>query len=77
MRTQEIGSWVVYQMTLKGKPSTMNAICEQAEWDAMELDRPGHHVLIRKGITNEGQAEQLARGTSGDPVKRGGGGKRL
>ena len=30
----------------------------------MELAQPGHHTLIRAGITNEGEAEQLARSDS-------------
>jgi hypothetical protein len=48
----------------------MNAVCEQSEWDEMERARPGYHTLIRAGITNEGEAERLARGTSGDPKGR-------
>ena len=53
--------WVVYRMTVHGKPSGMNAVCEQGEWDAMESSQPGHHTLILAGITNEGEAERLAR----------------
>jgi len=34
--------------------------------DAMELARPGYYKLVRAGITNEAEAERLARGTSGD-----------
>jgi hypothetical protein len=44
----------------------MNAVCEQGEWDAMELAQPGHHTLILAGITNEGEAERLARSASTD-----------
>ena len=62
--------WVVYQMTMAGKYTGINAVCEQSEWDAMELARPGYHTLVRSGITDEGEAERLARGTSGDPVPR-------
>ena len=62
--------WVVYLMTMHGKEAPIRAICEQAEWDAMELARPGYHKLIQAGIANEGEAERLARGTSGDPVPR-------
>ncbi len=54
-------SWVVYRMTIRGKASGMNAVCEQGEWDAMERIKPGRHTLIRAGIANEGEAEQLAR----------------
>jgi hypothetical protein len=39
----------------------MSAVCEQSEWDALELARPGYHTLVRAGIANEGEAEQIAR----------------
>jgi hypothetical protein len=58
--------WVVYKVTIRSKPGTLNAVCEQAEWDAMEQGHPGEHTLIRAGIMNEAEAELLARGTSGD-----------
>ena len=48
----------------------MNAVCEQREWDALESAKPGQYQLIQKDIASEGAAERLARGTSGDPVKR-------
>lgn len=63
-------TWVVYEMTLQNKPTGTNAVCEQTEWDALELAQPGHHKLIQAGILNEGVAERLARGTSGDPRPR-------
>lgn len=56
-----VPSWVVYQMTIYGKPTGSNAVCEQAEWDAMELAQPGYHTLVTAGINNEGDAEKLAR----------------
>ena len=59
-------AWVVYQMLLDKRPEAMNVVCEQGEWDAMELARPGHHKLVRAGIATEAEAERLARGTSGD-----------
>ncbi len=62
--------WVVYKMAVRGNPNGMNAVCEQSEWDAMELAKPGQHELIRRDIASEGEAEKLARGTAGDPVKR-------
>jgi hypothetical protein len=58
--------WVVYRMTINGKPSQMNAVCEQNEWDAMESARPGYHTLVQAGIANEGEAERLARSTPPD-----------
>jgi hypothetical protein len=69
MRKQLIVAWVVYQMTIHRKPS-VNAVCEQDEWDAMERERPGYHTLVRAGITNEPEAERLARGTSGNQLTR-------
>ena len=60
-RIEKVISWVVYRMTIHGKPTGMNAVCEQGEWEAMELAAPGYHTLILEGITNEGEAERLAR----------------
>ncbi len=59
--TEKIVTWVVYRMTLRGKPGGVHAVCEQSEWDALELSRPGYHTLLKAGITNEGEAERLAR----------------
>jgi hypothetical protein len=67
--SQQTGRWVVYRMPVLGKPDGMNSVCEQREWDAMERNRPGYYTLIRAGIETEGEAEQLARGTSGDRPK--------
>jgi hypothetical protein len=53
--------WVVYRMTIHGKPSGMSAVCEQGEWEAMERAKPGYHTLVLAGIANEGEAERLAR----------------
>ena len=39
----------------------MNAVCRQSEWEAMERAQPGYHTLVQAGITNEGEAERLAR----------------
>jgi hypothetical protein len=65
-RRKQLDGWVVYQMTVNGKPTGMNAVCEQIEWDAMEKAQPGLHTLVRKGISTETEAEILARGTSGN-----------
>ena len=60
-------TWVVYQLLLDKKPEAMNVVCEQREWDAMELARPGRYKLVRgTGIATEAEAKRLARGTSGD-----------
>ena len=58
--------WVVYEIGAAGKLQGMKVVCEQDEWDALELAQPGKHKLIRIGIANEGEAEGVARGTSGD-----------
>jgi hypothetical protein len=68
--TEKSEAWVVYLMMLHGKEEPMHVVCKQSEWDAMELARPGHYTLVRSGITNEGEAEKLARGTSGNPPPR-------
>ena len=59
--TEKSVSWVVYRMTIHGKPSGMSAVCEQGEWEAMEQARPGYHTLVLAGIPTEGEAERLAR----------------
>ena len=69
-QAEETISWVVYKMTLHGKTDPVNAVCEQSEWEAMELARPGYHTLVRAHIMDETEAERLARGSSGDPVRR-------
>jgi hypothetical protein len=61
--TEECKSWVVYRMTINRKPSR-NAVCEQGEWDAMEIARPGYHNLVIAGITSEVEAEKLARSST-------------
>ena len=71
MRTTRATAWVVYQAAVKGMEHGPRAVCDQAEWDAMEAATPGVNRLIRGGITNEAEAEKLARGTSGDAVPRG------
>lgn len=56
-------TWVVYLMTINKRPEGMKAVCEQSEWDALELARPGYHHLVQAGITSEVEAEKLARGS--------------
>ena len=69
-KSDEAVLWVVYTLDPLGKTPGINVVCEQSEWDAMELARPGYRTLVRSGITNEAEAEKLARGTSGDPKPR-------
>ena len=75
MRMQNEEPWVVYKRTLHRDPEGKTAVCEQSEWEEMERVRPGYHTLLHAGITNEGEAERLARGTAGDPKSRQFGGR--
>jgi hypothetical protein len=59
MRKRPVGLWVVYRAS--GAAQGPSGVCEQHEWDAMELARPGEHKLIRGGIASEAEAEALAR----------------
>ena len=68
MRDDRRGPWVVYIMPVHGRNELIRAVCEQSEWDAMERATPGARTLVREGIASEGEAEVLARGTSGDRV---------
>ena len=64
-KSAQSGSWAVYQMTVQGQPGP-NVVCFQHEWESIEKATPGLHQLIKDEILNEGEAERLARGTSGD-----------
>jgi hypothetical protein len=61
MRRTNNGPWVVYRLTYRGQPTANHVVCEQAEWDALEVAQPGVHTLIMGGFTNEGEAERHAR----------------
>ena len=65
-KTDKPLSWVVYRMTVHGKPTGRHAVCEQSEWEAIERAQPGYHTLVQAGISNEGEAERLARSGTGD-----------
>jgi len=43
-------------------------MCPESEWPTLEA---AGHILIQAGLVNEGEAERLARGTSGDSKPRG------
>jgi hypothetical protein len=67
MRTlNEAKAWAVYRISGKGSEPATNAMCDQREWPEIEKQSAGRCTLIRGYITNEGEAERLARGTSGD-----------
>jgi hypothetical protein len=60
-KTKAPAGWVVYRITVHGKPGEVRAVCEQGEWEEMERQQPGLHKLVRKGIASEAEAEALAR----------------
>ena len=68
---EKVESWVIYQAVLRGEVIGTNSVCEQAEWEQMERQRPGAQRLVQAGIASGGEAERLARGKSGDRVPRG------
>jgi len=63
-------SWAVYQIAASGKEPAANAMCDQNDWAEIERLSGGRCTLIRGNIRNEGEAERLARGTSGDTKPR-------
>jgi hypothetical protein len=63
----DLGPWVVYRMTVRGKVAAVNAVCGQAEWAAIERAQPGARTLLRGGIASEGEAEQVARRMTSPP----------
>ena len=70
MRQKISDRWVVYLRPVKGHPEALRAVCEQREWEALELAHPGVYTLVQADIMHEGEAEILARGTSGAVVPR-------
>jgi hypothetical protein len=70
-QSTEAVAWVVYQVISTRDAGTR--ICEQGEWEQMKHLAPTHYTLIRSGITNEAEAESLARTLSGfvAPLARG------
>ena len=70
-RTEQEEMWVIYQAISGGVVAGPLAVCSQIEWEKFERDHPGQRSLVQGGIANEGVAERLARGTSGDSKPRG------
>jgi hypothetical protein len=71
MRSMEsAGPWVVYRMPVRGTDGGNVALCSQREWDEMDRAQPGRFTLIQAGITNEGEAERLARSNNPVPPPR-------
>jgi hypothetical protein len=70
MRAEKRQAWVVYQIIPHGQTVPLNAVCEQGEWDEMGTGQSGERTLVLGGITNEAEAEKMARGTTGDSKPR-------
>ena len=68
--TEKFETWVVYE-AVQGGDTGRKSVCRQSEWEAIDSRHPGHNKLVQGGITNETDAEKLARGTSGDAKKKG------
>ncbi len=60
-----VQKWVVYE-TIIGPQAGRKSVCTAGEWSLLETSKPGENRLIMAGITNENDADKLARGTSGD-----------
>jgi len=60
-RTAAPTSWVVYRATFDRKAEGMAAVCDLAEWTALEQSQPGRRVLLKDEFATEGEAEQFAR----------------
>jgi hypothetical protein len=70
MKREEVGEWAVYRMPVKGCVEGLRGVCPQDEWEALDRAKPGVYVLIQGHLRSEGQAEQLARGRSGEKPDR-------
>ena len=63
--SRKVQKWVVYE-TLAGPKIGMRSVCTTEDWKVVEARDPMLHRIIREDITDETEAEKLARGTSGD-----------
>jgi hypothetical protein len=70
MQQTRTTAWVVYEIPARGKLEAARAVCDQSEWDELDRGKPGYFTLIQSGINNEGEAERLARGRSGEVPAR-------
>jgi hypothetical protein len=70
MTRDEGGEWAVYRTPVRGCAEGLRGVCPQDEWEALDRAKPGVYVLIQGHLPSEGQAEQLARGRSGEKPDR-------
>lgn len=60
-KLRPVESWVVYQAVVSKKGESVHVVCEQREWDAMQLLEPGQRQLVTAGISTEAEADRQAR----------------
>lgn len=65
---RHVESWVIYQTVSKNTAGGPHRVCEQSEWNEMEMLTPGRLCLIQACIVSEAAATRLARGFRADPV---------
>jgi hypothetical protein len=65
---RHVKSWVIYQTVSKNVAGGPHRVCEQSEWNEMEMLTPGRLCLIQSSIASEAVATRLARGSHADPV---------
>jgi hypothetical protein len=63
-------TWVVYESLLHVRGRRLVVVCSRAEWDELPKDVRANYTLVQTGITNEGEAERLARHLAGVPEGR-------
>jgi len=74
-RQKAVSGWGIYKPQVSGPGPGAVAVCEQEEWDAMELAEPGRHALLHSGIASEALAEAMARELQGSGTAKAGASK--
>ena len=59
MEMEKVPTWVVYSMPQK---TSAFVVCDETEWERINLARPGVNTLVQSGILSESAAERVARG---------------
>ena len=54
-------SWVIYESLMHVRGRRLVLVCPQTEWEEMLPAIRANYTLLREGISNEGDAERLAR----------------
>jgi len=67
-RSPDKGLWIVIQ-SIRGIQCGIRSVYQQDDWEEIDARNPGEYQVVQSGISNESEAELLARGTSGDNLK--------